>query len=349
MASAPLRVWVLSDGQPGHYNQSRGIVSALQRLQPVETAWLDVRLRLGLLRVPLRRRLNRAPRPATLRPLRAGYRMGALPQGNCDLLVSAGGKTSFANAWLAAVLDVPNIYAGSLRGLDAALFDVVLTLEPVPGAAGNLVLPLPPSPVTPEVVAQKGRGLRERLGGGEQRYWTLMLGGNGAGFRYRRRDWLELASLMKRLAVHYGVRWLVASSRRTGRCAERVLRAALDPHIVARGCWYGDRDSCDTEALLGAAQRVFVTEDSMTMLTEAVCSMRPVYSLRPAQASPNARYTAALTRFEQQGLVCRHSLAGLSRSPQSLEDTACRVLEVSPLVPLAQRLAQRLGLPRASG
>ena len=80
----------------------------------------------------------------------------------------------------------------------------------------------------------------------------------------------------------------------------------------------------------------------MTMLTEAMYSMRPVYSLRPAQASPDERYAQALTRFREQGLLCRHSLAELSTRPDALQNSQCRVLTESPLVQLGARLAQRL-------
>lgn len=343
-AGRPLRVCVLSDGQPGHYNQSRGIVRALQHVRPVEASWLEVRLRIGLARSLLRWRLNRKPRPVTTRLLRAACRIDSLPPPGCDVIVSAGGKTSFANAWLAAVLGIPNVYAGSLRGLDPALFSLVLTLEPIAGAAGNLVLPLPPSPVTPQEVADHGQALRQQLGAGAQRYWTLMVGGDGAGFRYGSDDWAQLPRLMRDLAARHGIRWLVASSRRTGRDAERRLRAELDHEFVADACWFGDDDACDTAAYLGAAEQVFVTEDSMTMLTEAICSMRPVRSLRPAQASPDSRYAQAVMRFEEQGLICRHSLAGLAQHPESLQGSQCRVLDQSPLEQLGARLAERLGL-----
>ena len=60
---------------------------------------------------------------------------------------------TFANAWLARAFHVPNIFIGSLRGLPPELFSAVLTLEPVPGAANNLVLSMSPSVVDPDQIA----------------------------------------------------------------------------------------------------------------------------------------------------------------------------------------------------
>ena len=343
MAEQALRVCVLSDGQPGHYNQSRGILAALRRIRPVDEFWFTLDLRLGLLRNPLCRYLNRR-RPRALWPLRLFYRSRALPGAGCDLLVSAGGKTAFANAWIARVLDVPNVYAGSLRGLSAGGFSVVLTLEPVDGAANNLVVPLPPSPVDAERVERLGAGFRAQLGAAQQGYWTLLLGGTGAGYRYTKADWLTLARLTNRLAAQHGIRWLLVSSRRSGSAAQRLLERQVHGAAIAATCWYGQGNEYRAEAWLGAAQRVFVTEDSMTMLTEAVYARRPVHSLRPAQAAPGRRNEQALQRFAARGLLCRHNLAELEDKTELLDMTRGKVIEACPTQWLAEQLGRRLGL-----
>ena len=216
MAERPLNAWVLSDGQPGHYNQARGIVQALRRIRPVEVSWISAKLRLGLVRSLLRGVLNSDRPPRSLWPLRLAYGFDALPGERCDLIVSAGGKTSFANAWLARVLAVPNLYAGSLRGLSARRFSVVLTLEPVPGAASNLVVPLPPSAIDSDEVEQLGAAFRRQLGPPGERYWALLLGGHGAGSRYTQASWLCLAARVNTLARRPDVRGLRVSSGGTG-------------------------------------------------------------------------------------------------------------------------------------
>jgi mitochondrial fission protein ELM1 len=344
MVDGPLRVWVLSDGQPGHYNQSRGIVSALRRILPVQEYWIETRLRAGLNRSFLRLYLNNVQRAGSLKLLEFFYKIDAVPETGCDLIVSAGGKTSFANAWLARLMKVSNVYAGSLRRLSPQLFSVVVTLEAIPGAASNLVVPLPPSAIDPDVLFTKGEEFKQRLGLAEGRYWLLLLGGDGAGFRYQEKDWLALLRLLEVLSELHGVKWLIASSRRTGAKAERLLRRRLDPAVFPAQCWYGAGDEYRPEDWLAAAERIFVSEDSMTMLTEAICSRRPVYSLRPRHAAPNDRYKQALMRFSEQGLLCRFALAELSQQPGLLDRQSCRVLEESPLQSLADSLRKRLRL-----
>jgi mitochondrial fission protein ELM1 len=339
-------VWVISDDQPGHYNLSRGVVAALRRIQPVQEDWVKLKLRVGLARNFLRAYLNHADKPGSPAWLRLFYRMDQLPRGGCDLIVSAGGKTSFASAWLAQYLNVPNVYAGSLRRLSPRLFSVVLTLEPIEGAASNLVVDLPPSAVDFDDMQSRGQRLLDRLESGGQQCWALLIGGNGAGYEYRQRDWQTLVELMHALARRYGIRWLLASSRRTGGRAERLLRQCLDSSLVADASWYEDGQAFSAEVYLGAAERVFVTEDSMTMLTEAIYSRRPVVSLRPRRAGPTDRYARMLQSFSESGYLCRHALAELVQQPEMLERLHCRVIESSPLDGLAEQLAKRLGMAR---
>ncbi|MEA2078664.1 MAG: ELM1/GtrOC1 family putative glycosyltransferase [Pseudomonadota bacterium] len=350
MVRSPLRVWVLSDDQPGHYNLSRGIVAALRRIQPVEESWVTMKLRVGLGRNLLRAYLNRVHKPSSSLWLRLFYKMNHFPAEACDLIVSAGGKTSFANAWLAQCMGVPNVYAGSLRRLSSQLFSVVLTLEPIEGAAGNLVLDLPPSAIDFDALQIHGKRFLDQLGLGEQRCWTLMIGGNGAGYRYRRQDWQTLGRMMNALARRYAIRWLLVSSRRTGKRAEQVLRHNMDQKLLAARSWYdeGDGDGFRAEAWLGAAERVFVSEDSMTMLTEAIYSRRPVVSLKPRHAAPTDRYERMVQGFADAGYLCRYALAELSQQPELLGSRQCRVLEASPLDDLAEQLGKRLGMIEAA-
>ena len=342
MVSERRRVWVLSDGQPGHDSRSQGIVHALKAVVPLDVHTIHLELRMGLARNALRFLLNKTGKPRSLKLLRWFYRMDALPGGGCDLLISAGGKTSFANAWIATVTGTPNIFAGTLRRLLPHHFSVVMTLEAVPGADNNLVVPLLPSTIDVPRVTEQGEQLRQRLGDSAQAYWLMLIGGKGAGYRYRQRDWIQLARLMNALAEKYAIRWLLVTSRRTGTSGERLLRRNIAPAHLALACWSRSGDPYQPEAFLGAAEQVFVSEDSMTMLTEAISAQRPVYSLYPEQALPDHRYAQALQNYVDAGRLRRFALADLLEQP-GLFDTRRYVPETVPENDLGQTLLQRLG------
>jgi hypothetical protein len=82
----------------------------------------------------------------------------------------------------------------------------------------------------------------------------------------------------------------------------------------------------------------------MTMLTEAICARRPVFSLRPQQSLPNNRYMRMVQRFANRGLIYRYALNQLAEQPELLNDARHTVLEESPQERLSKQLEQRLEL-----
>ncbi|MEL0027110.1 MAG: hypothetical protein VW625_00375, partial [Perlucidibaca sp.] len=110
------RIWVVSDGIPGHFNQSRGVVMTLSRHYDCEVSWIEMKLRAGIFRRVLRWLLNHTRQPLPTSMLSWFYRHEAMPDDRPDLLVGAGGKASFALAWLARATAAPAVFSGSLRG-----------------------------------------------------------------------------------------------------------------------------------------------------------------------------------------------------------------------------------------
>lgn len=325
--------WVLSDGRPGHFNQSRGVIKALSLTRPLQVEWLEVRLRLGLFRILQRELLKhrRTAIPPAL--LRVFYAM-SLPVQLPELIVSAGGRTSFVNAWLARQYKIPNLFIGSLRGLPAELFSAVLTLEPIPGARNNIVLQFPVSEITPEYLKQLAVPARLST----QPCWALLVGGTGSGYRYRSSDWARLGSLLNTLAEQYAVKWLICTTPRTGRAAQTMLKARIDGRHVADSCWYGADSDNKVPLYLAAAEKIFVTEDSMTMLGEALASARPVFSLQPEAVKPDQRYLNALQRYVTRGLLSRQTISELLDNPVRISAGSFATLSESPLLTLSEQL-----------
>ena len=128
-------------------------------------------------------------------------------------------------------------------------------------------------------------------------------GGDGAGFRFTPEDWRKLAAEAGELAQQEGISWLVSTSRRTGGEGEDILRAGLPELVVADAVWWSTQPRRILQAYLGAADVVCCTADSLSMLTEAVLSGRPVIAWQPASARPNADYQAALERLAMRNLI----------------------------------------------
>ncbi len=289
---APLSVWLLSDGAPGHLSQSRGIVDALATRREVKLTTIDLKLRSSMWK-----RLGRLCLPRirdTAGWLARTYTV-TLPAGRPGLIMSSGANTLLANALLARQHAVPNVYSGTLKGYDPAAFDCVFTVVAL-GVACNHVLPLPPVP---------GELAHALPAAGGEPLIAVLVGGDGAGYVFKDADWRAFADGLAALARREGARLLLTTSRRSGAAAEDLLRASVPPELLADAVWWSQAPRKVMRRFLGAASAIVVTEDSLSMVAESLYSGRPVISVSPAMAQPNANDGAALQGYVARGLLAR--------------------------------------------
>lgn len=303
-------VWVVSEGIPGHFNQSKGVVMLLAQQYDCDVHWLEMTLRIGILRRLLRLVINASRRALSVRLLRLFYRFNELPEQRPDLLIGAGGKASFALAWLSKAVEAPAVFSGSLRGLAERHFALILSIDPRHAGPNTLVLDVTPMPVDIAAQQKAGKELRQKLCVGEQRLWLLLVGGDGAGYGFSSDDWRRLAVEANNLAREHGIRWLVSTSRRTGAVAEAILREGLSNDLVADAVWWTSSPRKGIQAYVGAAEVVFCTVDSLSMLTEVILSGLTAIAWVPGAGRPSSDYLAALQRLEGKGLlVCANHLS----------------------------------------
>ena len=300
--AAPLAVWLLSDGAPGHLSQSRGIVDALATRRAVEVTTIELKVRSTLWK-----RLGRLALPR-IRDAAGWFRRIygiAPPPGRPALIVSSGANTLLANALLARLHRVPNVYSGTLKGYDPAAFACVFSVVPL-GVACNHVLPLPPVP------GELARPLPAAPDG--ERLIAVLVGGDGAGYAFKDEDWRAFAAGLATLARRENARLLLTTSRRTGAAAETLLREHLPAELLADAVWWSQAPRRVMRDFLAAAQAIVVTEDSLSMVAESLYAGRPVLSVAPAVAQPNANDGAALRGYVERGLLARSPIAGLAEA-----------------------------------
>jgi len=315
-----LRIWLLSDGAPGHVSQSRGVAEAIARFCPAEVIPVQLRVRRKLVKSIGRWVL----RVGNLFPswlLGRVYDLD-LPDGKPDLLISSGGNTLLANALLARQFGVPNLYSGTLKGYPSRCYSSIYTVTPL-GVPNNTVLPLPPVPDS----------LSKRLQAApDDAPWLLLIGGDGAGYRYEDADWHALAAAVNRLGHERGGRWLITTSRRTGAATEDLLGQLLDPAVVEEAVYFGKNPKPVVRDFLGRCRGVWVSEDSLTMVAEAIYSGRPVRSLRPRHARPEGNDAAALDGYVERGLLERSPMEELSVLELSARGGEMEIPDVQRLI-----------------
>jgi uncharacterized protein len=172
--------------------------------------------------------------------------------------------------------------------------------------------------VTPARLAEAGARWRERLGGHAEPLAGVLLGGPT-----RRRPFGDdharaLIEALRRLRRDEATRLAIAPSRRTPAALIADLAAAFagDPGVFV---WTGDGDN-PYLGVLALADRLVVTSDSVSMISEALATPHPVEVFGEAQ---NARHGQFLQRLMDDGQIGRFTGgAAPARPPFPADATA---------------------------
>ena len=296
-SAKPLSIWCVLDRKPGHRTLARGMVAAIGAVRAIHVTDVSAASWAG----PVGKCLQ------FLWPLGAGLSRracvgqpgsGAKP----DLIVSSGGNVLWFTAALSRSIGVPAVFVGSRRHLPADAVSVFVHYDPPLAAEGTLCLPLLPGPTgRKEQQAAWLKFAGERGLHSVQRHIVALIGGNGSGYIWTATEGAQLGRAMHTWHQATGLKWLVTTSRRTPADFEAALRAELPATTIADACWFHAGDQRRVVAsYLGGAAAIFVGEDSMSMIHEAVGSGQRVVTLRPAQAQPPAFFRNYIERAAKE-------------------------------------------------
>ncbi|MFK7850340.1 MAG: ELM1/GtrOC1 family putative glycosyltransferase [Akkermansiaceae bacterium] len=307
-----MKVWLLDEGTPGHTIQTEGIGKLLSSRESVASTTIRCRLRLrGWKRGLTRWKVGRAQAGRALQFARQLYPGLVIPDvREVDLIVSSCGKSAYLNRLLSREFGARSIFIGELKPFPEDWFDLIIT--PVEARGPNeLQIPVIETGRTPESCKDAAKIFWK--GSVPERCWTVLIGGTSRTHPFVEQDWIGLAGGLNTLSEKFGIRWLVSTSRRTGRKAENILKSRLSHEALEEAIWWGDDPKKVVGAFLGAGERIFVTQDSLTMMSEALAVGKRAELLRPAswdmpEESFNGRY---VSRLVSEDFVGRHDIAKL--------------------------------------
>jgi mitochondrial fission protein ELM1 len=273
----PLRLLLIREARPGHFNQVDGVALAIGHLREVVIERLELRPRVyagGLVREWIFRHLKLDR--AWLLDWLFGIRLA--PNTHADIVVASSRKSLVAGSLIARLLGARLIVSGFLEGYDPKDYDLMLVqsprfsgepncvYSPLPSTAGAMLLP-PPRPLLRPTDFSGARA-------------TLLVGGAAGSYRLAAEEWRRLAALVSESGRRYGLRWSVSTSRRTPRIAVNILRELDSKGELERFVDF-TQAGLGSNAELFDADLIAVTEDSRSMSAEAVATGRPVVLLRP--------------------------------------------------------------------
>ncbi|MGJ8639907.1 MAG: ELM1/GtrOC1 family putative glycosyltransferase [Opitutaceae bacterium] len=306
-----LRICWIKDGKPGHLTKVRGLLKSIGEHRSVvltecEVKWRPRCMRALMHNVSILRRVY---------PLKA-----CLPEsvicGDFDLVISAGGATEWANARLAESCAAKNIYFGSLRVCRKSAFTLLPRVD-IGNDINHLSLVIIPSVLDAHMARAEALKVIPEC---SRPIWAVLIGGDGSGVRWTTQDWERFSTSLIKRAQAFDARLLVSTSRRTGAVGELVLKKAFEGSgLLLKGVWPCDFDRQSmlrVPALLGNASMAFVTEDSASMVNEAIASGRPVVTLKPDGAVIESRVEGMLQRLAEERYIYRSPSLMLNEIPK---------------------------------
>ena len=289
-----MKVAILSDGKPGHFNQSIGIADIISEDIKVDYKVFDIEPKFKFL-IKIYQRFfikdfnkNKAKKIINL--------FKPIDIRNFDLLISSGANTAYVSAALSKIYKVKNIHCGSIKTINLDNYSAHITVEPRNDSPNNIVTKIAPSRFKPSAVTKKDKQNRS----------LFLIGGNGAGYKYNLEDWHDLVQSIKKLSQTKKIKPIIVTSRRTNIHHEDFLYKQLIDYADDLSIWAGkDSSKLDLDKLFKIVDNIFVTEESATMMSEAISSGLSVCSLAPKNKQPNKLFLAQLERYTEANLIER--------------------------------------------
>lgn len=306
-ASSPARVWGLADEHSGQAAQALGVIAKLG--VPYALKNLDYN--------PLGALPNGLLGASVAGLSRHSAAMIAPPWPK--LIIASGRRTvpvlRYIKKKSPSTVAVYLMWPGSTRGIDLI---VVPEHDEAPKLRNVITTAAPLHAVTPETLVAARQAWLPQFSHLPKPWVALAVGGDTKHGRYTAADWHALIKQSVRLAGSGSL--LITTSRRTPPSAIDLITPLLQiPHLLHR--WDTDKDN-PYMGILGCADAIIVTGDSLSMAAEACVSGKPVFIFSTPGVTPEkyARFHLALA---SRGIARPlNDLSDIDWTPENVLDDA---------------------------
>ena len=307
-------ILLITDGKPGHENISRGIIETIRKYKDINLIEVNAKLRSSLFKRLIKNILNKSNIWQGRKLFIDIFYKGCIvPQKiDYDLVISTGGATSFLNIMLSKYLNCPNIYCSSLRGLDYTFFTHIISLE---DHHYNNVITVDVAPLVLDTDPAKVEVFkRENAIDETENIWSVLVGGPTKDYPFSVDDIEKMISGIIKLAKKNKAKLCVTTSRRTTREMEKKLYDIfkLEKSIIKKYVLYNQKPEKVMGMFLAVADRIFVTEESGSMITEAILSKKTVYTIRTNNANPRGIYNMFMDKLMRNKIVISVEIEDIS-------------------------------------
>ena len=309
-----MKILKITDSKVGHITVSDGVIDAVEQHSNVDeviilTIGLRAKFLLRILRFVLKYHLLSSRLVSSDLFMRMCYKNFKKPDTEIDLIVSTGGDTQFANVWLSYVLDVDNIFCGTLKGVPPKYFSLIMSTTDLK-TDNSIKLDILPTKSFPQDIDQRvERFCDEKKVDKKEKYFVLLIGGDGSGYHYTKSDYETLVHAFMSVVKRYHAKALITTSRRTGAEEELLIKELLSKYSddIAYSVYFIQKPEKVVGVYLELASMLFVTEESSSMISESLLCRKPIFTLYPEKIKEVKSYQSFL-----KGLIDKERIHTLS-------------------------------------
>lgn len=320
------KILVIHDGNKGHLKQSMSLVAKLKQHKDgwvgVDTTFdvkvIEAKFKSWSMKAFIkvfnpylspRHPFQKLLLPACMVPESLAEIMAQTP----DIIISCGAAGSGVSTMLKKKAGARNIVILNPGFVTRDDFDLVIVprhdvWEWKPFKQNVVITDLALNPVTPaslertraEATAEYGPSVGTSVG--------LLIGGNNRSFRFTQKVTETLLQGIIQLCTRFGGGLYCTTSRRTPRMVDRALEDALKTKPFCRSLIKGrdDIDPATVEKILACSDVIVVSGESISMVSEAISSGKPVVVFMPQKVLPvYTKYEKFIKNLVQKGFVTK--------------------------------------------
>lgn len=291
-------IGVLHEGVPGHRNQSLGVAEELEKETGASIKEFSVPNFRGIERLlkvkskmsslpqmslsELKAWLEKAGGNPLLREIEEWMKENKIESKEL-LLISAGSRVAPYNFAISRILGskAATLMTPKYLGTQPFDFSIIPSHDAMEERANQLVSLGAPNRIQKEKVREEGEKMLESFPSKSETRWVILVGGESSTFRIPPRWVAETLEPILRKAEAKGIDVYIATSRRTRKETEDEIRRIFSTSSSTRLLWFAsERKENPVPGLLGLADRVYCTEDSISMVSEALTAGKAVTLLK---------------------------------------------------------------------
>lgn len=297
-----LSVWVLSDGKPGHLNQSLGVAEALGTSPRIVE-------------------LQKHPLGKFLAWVTPAWAVKKLPRAPWPDMVIATGNLTAQVARYIKEQSPRTFVVQMMRPTGALMFFDVLAVPAHDRKVRHhgVVKTLgAPNRISSHILAEGESQWRDTFSKLPQPRIAVLVGGSSARYKFTPKKAEALAAELKKLQEKLKASLLVTMSRRTGAAQEKILREALaGEHTYI---WNGEGEN-PYFGLLAHADVVVTTVDSVSMASEACTAGKPLLVFDLSLAKKMGKFGRFFNNLQKHCGIAELG-KGVPTTPRKLDDAA---------------------------